>query len=1013
MAKNTKQIALIQHRSGNLSELTNLHESEIGLALDTNSLFIGNPNNPKLKERILSNTFPYGNIQILTEFTDNLAMIKYVYANGDGSTLPIVVTGSTLYPIIPAEKILIIDGQEIVFDKEVDCYEFCNIINSKQLNVRAQVLSNGKIQFVSMNDTLTLQNGEGQENDGVLQIIGINESSYTENATTPNERPLQDVLNDYCSVKNFGVVGDGQTDDSMDFYNAILTVYCANNKPDCLKQMLVPAGEYIINSHPLVLPTGIYLKGEGIDRTIIKSNNPTNGLNFLLTNIDDNFVIADLSTINKYGVNGNISHNIVVEDMTFDISETILDHILVLASTYDVWFRNVKFKGYKSDVNGSTLVNIFKSSGLQDSHHIHFDNCIFENSKNGLYIHNNVNYFSFTNCVFDNIKDNAINIDSYNEDGITSNGTFINNSFSNCSTNTSIVKLSAKTEYITFVNSLFDKEVTETNDVVRFTDLSTKNYISTLDPECDDKKILKFNFYQPKWEYIDYLANPNGEYLIKSNYNSTVFENKETIPTLTNGFILEQGDETTDNNAKFYGSNPLGSNTYGAGYYGHTYLGSNTQSYATWEMNYDYEVNNKIQIPFELGYKIYNCIQKHTSSSTITYENPIYWEYIDYYTPSVALNKSLDLNGNTIRNALTGDNIKFQTTNNNYLVIDDGLNTGKSYAERIATDNDAIPNVDYVNKLASTEDRLAINYQSIQELNTNRIELIYFDKDVYGDFINLKQISLNIRQPYYPIIPMINENAVTWQPNLNFVTGDVIKIDRDFGQGSSTYYYMCIQEHISSESFEDDAGETGKVPMWTDAYLVGKDVNTDMEFNLKDIKYISIIATNEVDSARLLFGRQVVDVTKRDIKSEYYPTWETGVEYNINDKVLYNNRYYICQKEHTSTDISELYKREFWVTMNETGFDYVYTFERHLTKLDPTTYEEINELDNDTTIEYNYAGYKLLLELLDEDGNVIEPFIPLNSLDNKSMIQLSSAGTILLTIDYLRGRNNILVANKE
>ena len=49
MAKNTKQIALIQHRRGQLSELpTQLNEGEFGLALDTNKLFIGNSTNIKL-----------------------------------------------------------------------------------------------------------------------------------------------------------------------------------------------------------------------------------------------------------------------------------------------------------------------------------------------------------------------------------------------------------------------------------------------------------------------------------------------------------------------------------------------------------------------------------------------------------------------------------------------------------------------------------------------------------------------------------------------------------------------------------------------------------------------------------------------------------------------------------------------------------------------------------------------------------------------------------------------------
>ena len=54
MAKNTKQIALIQHRRGKLSELPKqLNEGEFGIALDTNELFIGNPDNPALSAESL------------------------------------------------------------------------------------------------------------------------------------------------------------------------------------------------------------------------------------------------------------------------------------------------------------------------------------------------------------------------------------------------------------------------------------------------------------------------------------------------------------------------------------------------------------------------------------------------------------------------------------------------------------------------------------------------------------------------------------------------------------------------------------------------------------------------------------------------------------------------------------------------------------------------------------------------------------------------------------------------
>ena len=1013
MAKNTKQIALIQHRRGNQSELTDLHEGEFGLATDTNSLFIGNPNNPKLKERIQSNTFPYGNIQVLTEFSDNLDMIKYVYSNGNGSKLPIIVTGSKLYPSIPAGTTIVINGQTITFDKETDAQGFCDKINSLNLGVKAQVVEGGKIQIISNGETLVLENGEGQEQGGILDIIGITtEPSYTENATPPSDRTIQEVLDDYCSVKNFGVLGDGTTDDSDAFYNAILTVYCADNKPDCFKTMLVPAGEYIINSKPLALPTGIHLKGEGIDRTIIKTNSYENGLNVLLTTLDSNYVLSDLSSTNKYGVNGEIAHNIIVEDMTFDVSESTLETVLLLGSTYDVWFRNVKFIGY-SDIqngNGSTLVNIFKSQGLQDSSYVHFFNCIFENARNGVNISNNLSWFLFNNCLFKDITNQAINITSYNENNKTSNGSFIGNRFSNCSLGKSIITLSERTEYLTFINSLFDKNVTESNTIAtRFTNNSTLNNIDTLDPEMSSKRIYQFDFYQPKWVFLDYLATPNGDDLVKGLYNTEIIDGKEVVRPLTNGITIEQGDASNNNKVTISGTNLTGDVELGSGFYGLLELGGNNASYSTWEVGVTYNVNDYVQIPFEIGYNIYICLKEHTSSTDITTNNAEYWQLVNYYTPSVLLNKALDLNGNVIRSYESGQKITFQTTRDNYLVIDDSTHTNLSYAERIASDNDAIPNVEYVNKLASTENRIGIDYQAIQAIMKTRIPIIFFDKGIYGDFVNLKQLSFNIRRPFYSIVNKINENTLTWEPNLYYAVGDIIKHDEEYDGVTSTYYYMCSQAHTSTTSFDEDAGRTGKISMWEDVYKQGKDSDTGLTVDLKDIKYISIVASNNEDSARLLFNRNILDVTKRDINSSYYQNWVTATQYQVDDKVAYQDRYYQCKQAHTSNDAHELFNPSYWMVIPETGFEYVFNFERDLQKVDPTTFEIIDD-DSDYTLEYNFSDYTLYLELLDENMQLITKFIPVgNDAGSLPVIQVSTAGTILITIDYLRGKNNIII----
>ena len=73
-----------------------------------------------------------------------------------------------------------------------------------------------------------------------------------------------------------------------------------------------------------------------------------------------------------------------------------------------------------------------------------------------------------------------------------------------------------------------------------------------------------------------------------------------------------------------------------------------------------------------------------------------------------------------------------------------------------------------------------------------RIPIIFFDKGIYGDFVNLKQLSFNIRRPFYSIVNKINENTLTWEPNLYYVVGDIIKHDEEYDGVTSTYFINII-----------------------------------------------------------------------------------------------------------------------------------------------------------------------------------------------------------------------------
>ena len=219
MVKNTKQIALIQNRRGRLSELpTQLNDGEFGLATDTNELFIVNGSNPALAERVAENKFPWGNVQILTEFTDNLKIITYRYeSNTDISArLPIIITSQYSNSEVYANTSIKINDVEVLFDRRSTDINYIieTINNTEGLNVKA-FNNNGRLSMITTDTELTLEDTEKTyQGIGLVEWLGFGEDGfYSAVSGVPSERSLQDVLDDFVSAKSYDITGNGEDDD--------------------------------------------------------------------------------------------------------------------------------------------------------------------------------------------------------------------------------------------------------------------------------------------------------------------------------------------------------------------------------------------------------------------------------------------------------------------------------------------------------------------------------------------------------------------------------------------------------------------------------------------------------------------------------------------------------------------------------------------------------------------------------------------------------------------------------
>ena len=140
------------------------------------------------------------------------------------------------------------------------------------------------------------------------------------------------------SVKDFGAVGDGTTDDSTAINNALAA---SNN-------IYFPSGTYLATT--ITIPNkAIYLKGDGMYETIIQSN--TGSYNYLF---------ASAAYVNNATTGNN---QLIVENMAFD-GNNVCTNVFVLYGFYSE-FRYCLFQNALSSGTGAAL--LVTSNGISGS----------------------------------------------------------------------------------------------------------------------------------------------------------------------------------------------------------------------------------------------------------------------------------------------------------------------------------------------------------------------------------------------------------------------------------------------------------------------------------------------------------------------------------------------------------------------------------------------------------------------------------------------------------------------
>jgi hypothetical protein len=87
-------------------------------------------------------------------------------------------------------------------------------------------------------------------------------------ASSPVTQSLQQRLDSYAVISDFGATGDGITDVTGDINRALFQIYCRSESPTTRRSLYFPAGTYVITD-TLNIPPFALLYGDGSDSTVI------------------------------------------------------------------------------------------------------------------------------------------------------------------------------------------------------------------------------------------------------------------------------------------------------------------------------------------------------------------------------------------------------------------------------------------------------------------------------------------------------------------------------------------------------------------------------------------------------------------------------------------------------------------------------------------------------------------------------------------------------------------------
>ena len=201
----------------------------------------------------------------------------------------------------------------------------------------------------------------------------------------PVTQSLQSWLDQFATVKDFGAVGDGLTDDTAAINRALYQLFCRETNPQIRRSLFFPAGVYRISS-TIFIPPYATLWGEGADNSVIQMDN---GEDSTLTN----YVARTADSLQQFGA--NIGTNgatppqyITITNMGFRNLDLTTD-IFLVEDAANCRFQNVGFYAPLTQTELTTEADDtacvrFASTPILVCNQIVFDGCQFRGATFGM-----------------------------------------------------------------------------------------------------------------------------------------------------------------------------------------------------------------------------------------------------------------------------------------------------------------------------------------------------------------------------------------------------------------------------------------------------------------------------------------------------------------------------------------------------------------------------------------------------------------------------------------------------